>query len=75
MATVRKYVSKNGKVSYHFRAYNGYDVNGKQIQVRMTWSPKPNMSEKSIQKELERQKILFEEKVKTGNTFKFQYVF
>lgn len=69
MATVRKHVSKNGKVSYYFRAYNGYDMNGKQIQVRMTWSPKPNMSERSIQKELERQKVLFEERVKTGNIF------
>lgn len=33
----------------------------------MTWRPQPGMSDKQITKELERQKVLFEEKVKAGH--------
>ena len=69
MATATKHISKNGKVSYHIRAYNGYDSKGRQIVHRMTWTPKEGMSEKAIQKELEKQKLLFEEKVKLNNLF------
>lgn len=69
MTTVKKHTAKNGKITYHIRAYNGYDASGKQIEHRMTWTPKPGMSEKAIQKELERQKILFEEKIKNNNLF------
>jgi len=69
MATVNKHVAKNGKVSYHLRSYNGYDSKGRQIVHRMTWTPKPGMSEKAIQKELERQKLLFDEKTKSNNLF------
>ena len=69
MATATKHIAKNGKITYHIRAYNGYDITGKQITHRMTWSPNPNMSEKVIQKELERQKFLFEEKIKNNNLF------
>lgn len=32
----------------------------------MTWKPAPDMTEKQIEKELERQKVLFEEKVKSA---------
>lgn len=69
MATVKKHIAKNGKVSYYLRAYDGYDRFGRQIEHRMTWTPKPGMSEKAIQKELERQKVLFEEKIRTHNLF------
>lgn len=66
MATVKKHIAKNGKVSYYIRAYAGYNIYGKQIEKTMTWTPPANMSEKAIQKELERQKIAFEEKVEHG---------
>lgn len=69
MATVKKHISTKGKVTYYFRAYNGYDINGKQIEHTMTWSPSENMSEKAIEKELERQKVIFDEKVKRGTIF------
>lgn len=64
MATAKKHVAKDGKVTYHIRAYAGYDAYGKQIEKRMTWTPEPGMTEKAIKKELERQKVIFEDKIK-----------
>ena len=52
--------------SYRITAYLGYDVNGKQIKKYMTWKPKPGMTKKQIEKELERQKVMFEERAKRG---------
>lgn len=69
MATATKHIAKDGKITFHIRASNGYDINGKQLTYRMTWSPKPNMSEKAIEKELDRQKFLFEEKIRNNNLF------
>lgn len=61
MATVEK---RNG--AYRITVSVGYDMQGKQIKKRMTWQPLPNMTEKQIQKELERQKVLFEEQCRNG---------
>ncbi|MCF2670456.1 site-specific integrase [Butyricicoccus pullicaecorum] len=44
----------------------GYDINGKQIIRSMTWTPDPGMTKRQVEKELERQKVLFEEKVRAG---------
>ena len=60
MATCKKHISKNGTVSYYIRTYDGYDSNGKQIERSMTWKPDPTMTEKQIQKELNRQAVMFE---------------
>lgn len=60
-------VTKRGD-SYRIRVSTGYDLNGKQIIKSMTWKPAPGMTEKQIEKELERQKVLFEEKVQSGQT-------
>ena len=69
MATVKKHISKNGKVTYYIRCYDGYDRNGKQIERSITWKPSDNMTPKQIEKELKRQVILFEESVKNGSCF------
>ncbi len=61
MATIQK----RGN-SYRIRTSAGYDGQGKQIMKSMTWTPAPGMTEKQIAKELERQKVMFEEQVKTG---------
>ena len=58
-------IEKRGS-GYRITVSAGYDMQGKQIKKRMTWTPLPGMTEKQIQKELERQKVLFEEKVRTG---------
>lgn len=44
----------------------GYDLTGKQIRKRMTWTPDQGMTPKQETKELERQKVLFEERCRTG---------
>jgi len=62
MATIRK----RGD-SYIIRVSCGYDSKGKQIEKYMTWNPSSGMTQKQIDKELERQKILFEEKCRSGS--------
>jgi integrase len=61
MATVEKRAD-----SFRIVASTGYARDGKQIRKRMTWTPAPGMTARQIKKELERQKILFEERVKSG---------
>lgn len=53
-------VTKRGN-SYLIRASVGYTVDGKQVRPSMTWRPEPGMTERQIQKELNRQMVLFEE--------------
>ena len=54
-------IKKRGN-TYNISVSCGYTPQGKQIRKYMTWKPAPNMTEKQIKKELERQKVLFEEK-------------
>ena len=59
MATIEKRGS-----SYRITVSNGYDINNKQIREKMTWTPEPGMTERQIKKELERQAVLFEDRVR-----------
>jgi len=68
MRNVTKQVGKSGEVSYLIRVSAGYDINGKQIKKSMTWKPSPTMTDRQIEKELERQAVKFEEKVKNGGS-------
>ena len=52
--------------SYKITVSSGYDLSGKQIRHTMTWTPPDGMTNKQIQKEVNRQAVLFEEKVRTG---------
>ena len=54
------------KNSYSIRVSCGYDVAGKQIFQTMTWTPEKGMTKKQIEKELDRQAVLFEENCKKG---------
>lgn len=58
-------ITKRGD-SYLLRCYNGYDVNGKQIEKTTTWHIPAGMSPNKAEKEAMRQAILFEEKVRNG---------
>lgn len=58
-------IEKRGS-GYRITVSAGYDMQGKQIKKRMTWTPLPGMTEKQVQKELERQKVLFEEQCRNG---------
>lgn len=53
---------------YKITVSQGYDYTGKRIRQYMTWVPEPGMSDRQIKKELERQTVLFEEKVLSGTT-------
>ncbi|MDY4413772.1 MAG: site-specific integrase, partial [Ruminococcus sp.] len=66
MANIKKHVAKNGKITYYIRAFDGYDSKGEQIVRSMTWKPPENLTQKQIEKELQRQVVMFEESVKKG---------
>ena len=52
--------------SYRITVSCGYDIHGKQIRHTMTWTPDPKMTPKQVEKELKRQTVLFEERIKNG---------
>ena len=58
-------ITKRGN-SYRITVSCGYDLNGKQLRRTMTWMPPEGMTAKQIQKEANRQAVLFEEKCRTG---------
>lgn len=61
--------------TYQIRVSCGYDTNGKQVVQTMTWKPKEGMTPKQIEKELNKQVVLFEEKCMKGQVtanIKFQ---
>ena len=58
-------IEKRGN-SYRIKVSCGYKADGKQVTQKMTWTPEPNMTEKQIEKELQRQAVLFEEDCKKG---------
>ncbi len=61
MPTIRK-----RKNSYEISVSCGYDINNKQIRRTMTYKPEPNMTAKQIEKEVQRQAVLFEEQCAKG---------
>lgn len=70
MATIQK----RGE-TYRITVSAGYDSQGKQVRHTMTWKPAPGMSQRQIEKELERQKVMFEERCQGGSgacTMKFE---
>lgn len=62
MATARR----KGR-GYEIRVSMGCDINGRKIVKSKTWVPDKKYTPKQLEKEIERQKMLFEEEVKTGN--------
>lgn len=56
MATIKK----RGN-SYLIRVSCGYDINGNHKEQAMTWKPEPGMIQRQIDKELNRQAVMFEE--------------
>ena len=47
--------------SYLIRVSCGYDINGNHKEQAMTWKPEPGMIQRQIDKELNRQAVMFEE--------------
>ena len=61
MATIQK---RGG--SYLIRVSCGYDTKGKQVIQSMTWKPDEKMTPKQVDKELNRQAVMFEEACMRG---------
>lgn len=68
MANIEARKNKDGKiVSYRIKVYKGRDKSGKKLRPDiLTWKVPEGWSENKIQKELNRQATLFEDKCKTG---------
>ena len=59
-------IEKRGE-TYRIRVSCGYDTSGRQIMKRTTWKPELNLTEKQVQKELNRFVVDFENKVMNGD--------
>lgn len=68
MASISTRKNKNGEIiSYRIRVSRGYDVKGNKLKpYEMTYKPDPNMTAKQIEKELNKQAVMFEEQCKRG---------
>lgn len=56
-------IEKRG-ASYRITVSAGYGIDGKQIREKMTWTPEPGMTKRQIEKALNREATLFEERVR-----------
>lgn len=66
MAQIVKKTNKNGQVSYLIRVSEGYRSDGTQIKRSMTYTPEKGMTARQIEKEVQRQAVLFEENCANG---------
>jgi integrase len=63
--TIQERTSKKGTTSFLIRVSLGYDRSGQRIVRSITWKPEKGMTQKQIEREVNRQAVLFEEKAKT----------
>ncbi len=66
MANIRKIEGKDGKSTYQITVSNGRDINGKQIRYYKTYKPSDKMTQRQIEKELNRISIEFEREIELG---------
>lgn len=68
MASITPRKNKAGEIiSYTIRVYRGYDINGNRLKpYTMTWKPDSGMTDRQIQKELQRQSLEFEKQCESG---------
>lgn len=65
MASIKLINGKTG-VSYKITVANGCDSSGKQIRHYQTWVPEPNMTERQMEKEVQRVAFDFERQIEMG---------
>lgn len=68
MANIFPRKNRNGEItSYTIRVYHGYGSDGRRLKpYTMSYKPAPDMTKKQIEKEVQKQALLFEEKCKLG---------
>ena len=59
------YIEKRGD-TYRIKVFIGYDAHGKQLSKSKTWKPDAGMTKRQIERELERQKVIFEDQIRKG---------
>ena len=64
-------ITKRGD-NYRIKVSDGYDARGKQIVRSMTWTPEPGMTDRQIEKALNRVAVLFEESKAVKANIKFE---
>ena len=65
MATIEKYSGKDG-LTYRISVSAGFDTQGKRIRHRMNYKPTPGMTERQIQKAVQRAAADFERSIEQG---------
>ncbi len=65
MATIEKITGKTGN-SYRITVSGGFDTQGKRIRHRTTYKPAPGMTERQIQKAVQRAAADFERSIEQG---------
>ena len=65
MANIKRIEGKNG-VSFKITVTQGRDMNGRQIRHYMTWVPEKKMTERQMQKAVERVAADFERQIEMG---------
>ncbi len=65
MATIEKYAGKDG-LTYRITVYAGFDTQGKRIRHRMTYKPVQGMTERQMQKAVQRAAADFERSIEQG---------
>lgn len=65
MANIKRIEGKNG-VSFKITVTQGRDINGKQVRHYLTWTPETKMTERQMQKAVERAAADFERNIEQG---------
>lgn len=65
MATIEKYTGKDG-ITYRISVSAGFDTQGKRIRHRMNYKPTSGMTERQIQKAVQRAAADFERSIEQG---------
>lgn len=66
MPNITPRTNKDGSTSYLIRVYMDETGTGHQITKSMTWKPPEHMRPSAVEKEVNRQALLFEDRVKKG---------
>ena len=66
MASIKKRIGATGSISYKITVSDGFGPDGKQRRHFRTWKPDPGMSERQIEKELQRAVVQFEQEIEDG---------
>lgn len=65
MANIKKIENKSG-TGFKITVTRGRDYNGKQIRHYLTWTPEPRMTNRQIEKEVQRVAFEFERQIEMG---------